>query len=188
MKFAIVRAYQSGGHVDPNAKATIQAALDAGVSHVDAYLFPDVHGDPAAQVRDTHSALSGVRYGMIWYDIERLSWSSSQATNQDFIKKLVDEGKSLGVHAGIYTNYYNWQVRNLQPPTNADDCASARPHCVLLPLSCDVIIVGHCRTRLGLPSQGGLAAVVRALRQQPVVQRLQGVRRLDFAQHQAIRW
>eukprot|EP00591_Stephanopyxis_turris_P008851 CAMPEP_0195526870 /NCGR_PEP_ID=MMETSP0794_2-20130614/28179_1 /TAXON_ID=515487 /ORGANISM="Stephanopyxis turris, Strain CCMP 815" /LENGTH=212 /DNA_ID=CAMNT_0040657655 /DNA_START=54 /DNA_END=692 /DNA_ORIENTATION=+ len=109
VKFAIVRAYQSGGQVDPNAKATIQAALDAGVSHVDAYLFPDVHGDPAAQVRDTHSALSGVRYGMIWYDIERLSWSSSQATNQDFIKKLVDEGKSLGVHAGIYTNYYNWQ-------------------------------------------------------------------------------
>ena len=109
VEFAVVRAYTSTGHVDPEAVGTIKSALAAGVKHVDAYLFPDVHGSAAAQVKATHAALSGVRYGMIWYDIERLAWGSSKATNQAFIKELVDTGKELGVHAGIYTNYYNWE-------------------------------------------------------------------------------
>ncbi len=43
-----------------------------------------------------------MRYGTIWYDIEKLAWSSDKAKNQEFIKDLVDEGKSLGITAGVY--------------------------------------------------------------------------------------
>lgn len=46
---------------------------------------------------------------MLWYDVENYAWSSSQANNQAFIQAMVDEGLALGVTAGIYTNYYNWQ-------------------------------------------------------------------------------
>ena len=75
---------------------------------MDGYIFPCVRcGDGAVQVSATVDSISG--YGMLWYDVERLSWSSDKASNQAFIKSMVDEGIARGVHAGIYTSYYNWQ-------------------------------------------------------------------------------
>jgi hypothetical protein len=101
VKFVSVRAYESLGRVDPNAVGTIKAALAAGIKHVDAYLFPDVKGNAASQVAATHEALAGSGYGMLWYDIERLEWSSNLDTNRAFVKELVDAGKQHGIHAGI---------------------------------------------------------------------------------------
>ena len=42
------------------------------------------------------------------YDIEPYAWSSDKASNQAFIKAMVDEGISLGVNAGIYSNWNAW--------------------------------------------------------------------------------
>lgn len=53
IEFVIVRSYRSTGSVDPNAGATIVAATEAGIKHVDAYLFPCVPcGNGARQVKD----------------------------------------------------------------------------------------------------------------------------------------
>ena len=83
VEFAIVRVYQSGGHVDPNGAATIKAARAAGVKHVDGYVFPCFScGDAAEQVKATVAALSGAEYGMLWYDIERYKWSSDKAASK----------------------------------------------------------------------------------------------------------
>ena len=38
--FTIVRAYQAGGHTDPNAVQTMQNAWKGGQNYVDAYIFP----------------------------------------------------------------------------------------------------------------------------------------------------
>ncbi len=49
--FGVVRVYQSGGHTDPNGPATIKDAWNAGIAHVDGYIFPCYScGNPAKQV------------------------------------------------------------------------------------------------------------------------------------------
>uniref|UniRef100_A0A6B2LIR1 Lysozyme n=1 Tax=Arcella intermedia TaxID=1963864 RepID=A0A6B2LIR1_9EUKA len=104
--FAVVRGYQSVGRVDPNAEANVRNAKAAGIPYVDVYLFPCVHcGDPAGQVRALHASVSG--YGMMWLDIEILSWGS-EANNRVFISEMIKEGKALGIKLGIYTNENNW--------------------------------------------------------------------------------
>ena len=111
VEFAIVRVYRSSGTLDPNGASSIIAAKAAGIKYVDGYIFPCVTcGDPEGQVRDTKSGLenAGAEYGMLWYDIERYAWSSDKISNQDFIKKMIDEGQRLGVKAGIYTNWNSW--------------------------------------------------------------------------------
>lgn len=110
VEFAIPRVYRSSGTVDPYGAATITAARSAGVPYVDGYIFPCYScGNAGGQVSTTVSSLSGVDYGMLWYDVETYAWSSSQSSNQAFIQDMIDEGLSLGVVAGIYTNYYNWE-------------------------------------------------------------------------------
>ena len=111
IEFAIVRAYRSTGSVDPNAAATIIAANEAGINHVDAYLFPCVPcGDGAGQVKTTNDALksAGANYGMLWLDIERYKWGSSKSDNQAFIRDMIDEAENLGINTGIYAGYYSW--------------------------------------------------------------------------------
>jgi len=56
--FAVVRVYQSSGHVDPNAVATIADAWKGGMSYVDGYLFPCFScGNAAKQVNLSSSSL-----------------------------------------------------------------------------------------------------------------------------------
>uniref|UniRef100_A0A6B2LI18 lysozyme n=1 Tax=Arcella intermedia TaxID=1963864 RepID=A0A6B2LI18_9EUKA len=106
--FAIVRGYRSGGSVDPNVATNIQNARSAGFSYVDVYLFPCVPcGNAAGQMSDLVNAISGQNYGMIWIDVEVLNWGS-QSSNQNFITEMIDQGRSLGVSMGIYTNKNNW--------------------------------------------------------------------------------
>ena len=112
ISFAIVRAFTSGGSVDPSAVATIKAAHAAGIPYVDAYLFPCVScGNPAGQVTAAISNLriNAVAFGMLWLDIENYHWSSNLAANQAFISSMISAGQAAGVKLGIYTSYYNWQ-------------------------------------------------------------------------------
>eukprot|EP01012_Entosiphon_sulcatum_P004616 TRINITY_DN1186_c0_g1_i1.p1 TRINITY_DN1186_c0_g1~~TRINITY_DN1186_c0_g1_i1.p1 ORF type:complete len:211 (-),score=26.78 TRINITY_DN1186_c0_g1_i1:38-670(-) len=111
--FAVVRAYQSNGVVDPNGAQTIKNAHAAGFPYVDAYIFPCVPcGNPAGQVATmvNHLRSSGAIFGMVWYDIERQSWSSNLASNQQFITAMINQGRAMNVSAGVYTNYYNWEA------------------------------------------------------------------------------
>lgn len=49
--FAIIRVYQSNGACDPNGPANINDAWNAGMAHVDGYIFPCYScGNPAGQV------------------------------------------------------------------------------------------------------------------------------------------
>ncbi len=118
VQFAVVRAWRSTGSGDPNAAATIKAARAAGIKFVDAYIFPCYScGDPAGQIRQTVDGLhsGGAAFGMVWLDIERYAWSSSLASNQAFIKSMIDECKALGISAGVYSSYYSWQASRHEP-------------------------------------------------------------------------
>lgn len=111
-EWASVRAYTSAGYVDENAPATIHNAKEAGMKHVSAYIFPCVPcGDGGGQVNSTVYFLhhTGAEPDMYWYDVERFHWSTNIYANREFIADMIKEGKSLGIKAGIYTNYYNWE-------------------------------------------------------------------------------
>mmetsp|Transcript_2813 Transcript_2813/g.6055 ORF Transcript_2813/g.6055 Transcript_2813/m.6055 type:complete len:250 (+) Transcript_2813:100-849(+) len=110
IEFAIPRVYKSGGSVDTTGVASIGTALSAGIKYVDGYVFPCVScGNAAGQVSAAAAAVKGSGYGMLWYDIESYNWGSSTSSNQAFVEEMIKEGLKLGVTAGIYTNYYNWQ-------------------------------------------------------------------------------
>jgi len=109
--FGIIRGYQSGGRLDPNVVANIRNARAAGIPYVDVYIFPCVPcGNPAGQMQTLVRGITGENYGMIWLDIERLSWSGDLTTNRNFITGLINEGAALGKKLGVYTNYNNWEA------------------------------------------------------------------------------
>jgi len=66
-------------------------------------------GNPAGQMDTLINGLGSSNYGMIWLDIERLSWPANQAANRVFITDLISAGKAKGKNIGVYTNYNNWQ-------------------------------------------------------------------------------
>lgn len=129
--FAIVRVYQSNGKCDPNGPTTIKNAWNAGMSHVDGYIFPCYScGNAAKQVDDTISYLANhavhpvdategnstvaatsgsTKYGMLWLDVEGTQyWSSSTSNNVNFLQQMVDECKKKGVNVGIYSSSSQW--------------------------------------------------------------------------------
>jgi len=110
--FAIVRAYQSGGHVDANAAASIKNARSAGIQYVDAYIFPCPKcGNGAGQSQATVNALrsAGAQFGMIWLDIEGTQyWYADHATNIAFLQSLASGLNSAGVNWGVYTSASQW--------------------------------------------------------------------------------
>lgn len=89
--FAIIRVYQSYGAPDPNGPATINDAWNAGMAHVDGYIFPCYScGNPAGQMdatidylsshnvrmlkegelRESSNSTVGASVGMLWLDVE----------------------------------------------------------------------------------------------------------------------
>eukprot|EP01113_Clastostelium_recurvatum_P017539 TRINITY_DN2061_c0_g1_i1.p1 TRINITY_DN2061_c0_g1~~TRINITY_DN2061_c0_g1_i1.p1 ORF type:complete len:214 (+),score=30.03 TRINITY_DN2061_c0_g1_i1:36-677(+) len=112
--FSIVRGYRSSGAVDTNVVANVQNAWNAGMAHVDVYLFPCYNcGNPGSQVSTLVNYLKShnVRYGMIWLDIEGKTgstWSTSQASNRAFFEGMVSQARSLGQTVGVYTSSSQW--------------------------------------------------------------------------------
>ncbi len=131
--FAIVRVYKSTGAADSNGPANINNAWNAGFAHVDGYIFPCYScGNAAKQVDDTISYLAnhaiiakgeneiidasyntttGVKYGMLWFDIEGSSyWSTTKSNNVNFLQAMVNEAKAKGVSVGIYSSASQWSA------------------------------------------------------------------------------
>ena len=70
VNFLVMRAYRSYGSIDPNAKAMIQLARDAGIDFVDVYFFPCPTKDPETQAQEMLTELSNSTYNNIWVDVE----------------------------------------------------------------------------------------------------------------------
>eukprot|EP01088_Endostelium_zonatum_P016248 TRINITY_DN430_c0_g1_i1.p1 TRINITY_DN430_c0_g1~~TRINITY_DN430_c0_g1_i1.p1 ORF type:complete len:214 (-),score=44.97 TRINITY_DN430_c0_g1_i1:55-696(-) len=110
--FVVIRGYESVGRIDPNVATSASHAASAGVA-VDVYIFPcqrcgNAAGQMTTLVNYLHS--HGVRFGTIWLDIEGPGtyWSANHASNTEFIKELLDHGRSLGAHVGVYTSKSQW--------------------------------------------------------------------------------
>lgn len=114
--FTIVRAYRSLCSVDPQAKATINAAWKGGMQYVDVYLFPAYAcaKSAAQQVNEMLDSLNGVKFGMIWLDVENQgsNWSSNSANNVAWLRAAVNAAeKRIGAkRIGIYANANSWKT------------------------------------------------------------------------------
>jgi len=123
--FIIIQTWMGGYGYTSNIADSTKWAWDAGFSHVDVYIFmcPNCAGNGnAATVVDTvfnNLENQGVKYGMIWFDVEQCSgcWSSESA-NCGYIGTAVNEAVKLGAKPGLYSSVYEWSI------TVGDGCKS----------------------------------------------------------------
>lgn len=94
-----------------NVVPTVAAAWQAGMAHVDVYLFPCFGKSASDQVNGLLSQLksNNVRYGMVWFDIEQnpstgCGWSSDLSSNCAYMQQLVGAAHSSGAAFGVYTS------------------------------------------------------------------------------------
>jgi len=113
--WVVVRAYRSSGSVDPNACTTLNNARTAGISALDAYIFPcptcTTTGafQVAATVSNLRSCASSSWSGFLWLDIEGTQyWSTSTSTNQAFFQSMVSGCSTAGIRCGVYTSSSQW--------------------------------------------------------------------------------
>jgi len=108
--FAVVRTYQSNGHVDANGANTIKNARAAGIPYVDAYHFPSTGVNAKTQVADNINNLraKGASIGMLWFDIEGTQYWKDCSFNQNFLQQMIDQANSMSVRIGIYSSKSQW--------------------------------------------------------------------------------
>lgn len=118
-----MQACGSGGAVKPNFATNYRAASAAGLSRIDAYLFPCAGTQsngvackaPAAQLREFLGAVdgNGMAIGHYWFDIEPTStasgdacnaWNLGSAANEALAKQWVAALQGSGRKWGIYAN------------------------------------------------------------------------------------
>ncbi|GMR41028.1 hypothetical protein PMAYCL1PPCAC_11223, partial [Pristionchus mayeri] len=111
--FYISRIYRSNGAIDTTGIQNIKNAWSAGLSFVDAYIFPCHSSSCPSAAGQVENALNemwsrGAMVGTVWIDVEIYNWSSNQGANRQFILDMVNKASEMGVYVGIYTNNNNW--------------------------------------------------------------------------------
>jgi len=113
--FAIIETWQGGLGWNTNIVNNANDAWQAGMAHVDVYVFmcPNCqgNGDPVGTISGIVDGLhsKGVKYGMLWFDVEQCSgcWSDA-STNANYLARAVNQAISMGVHVGVYSSEYEW--------------------------------------------------------------------------------
>jgi GH25 family lysozyme M1 (1,4-beta-N-acetylmuramidase) len=114
--FMVMRGYRSYGAIDPNVRANLQAAQDAGIFFTDVYLFPCATKSPVDQANELIDHLGeDIAYGYIWVDVETnnspgCQWGKDFEVNCKFLVELVAQIKKRGKAPGIYASAYMWNT------------------------------------------------------------------------------
>jgi len=113
--FAIIQTWQGGYQFNNHIKQCTTDAWNAGMKHVDLYVFmcPNCAGNnpPETAVTNIVNNLrnQGVKYGMIWFDVEQCSgcWNDA-ASNVAWLRRAINQAKGMGVHVGMYSSIGEW--------------------------------------------------------------------------------
>lgn len=114
--FLAMRAYRSYGAIDPNAKAMIKLAKEAGIDFVDVYMFPCPTKDPIVQADELLAEIKGSTYTYVWVDVEdnynpQCNWTTlSYNESCEYVQKLVKYLESKDQNVGIYASKYMWNL------------------------------------------------------------------------------
>ena len=125
----VLRGYQQacgvGGQVDPNMATSYRAAKAAGITNVDAYMFPCTgtgHNGvackpPTTQITDFENAVraAGLAPTHLWLDIEPCAagatctcWNQNAATNLAVARQFVARMRQSPYSWGVYANANQW--------------------------------------------------------------------------------
>jgi len=113
--FAVIQTWQGGYTWNTQIANNAADAWTAGLAHVDVYIFfcPRCfdNSDPAGVVSTVVNGLAakGVKYGMLWFDIEQCGgcWNDA-GSNAQYIATGVNQAIAMGVHVGVYSSEYEW--------------------------------------------------------------------------------
>lgn len=135
ISFGKVRVYRSVGQLDTNAPASLKNAHSAGMTDLDAYIFPCISSSPysvannitcksaSAQLLDSVNYLSendihfqrrkgGVFLSRMWLDVEDENPSKyydvNPSVNQAFLKEMTETAKKIQIPVDIYTTKTYW--------------------------------------------------------------------------------
>jgi len=144
----VIRGYQqacgSGGQVDSNFVSSYKAAVAAGFSRIDSYMFPCTgtpsSGEPNCKSPSTQLAEylaviknNGMNLHTLWFDIEPTStasgdacnaWNLGSSSNLALAQQWVSLLESSGYNWGIYANGNQWSGMF---PSRSTDIASSLP-------------------------------------------------------------
>jgi len=111
-----------GGYGQNNFLSTALArAWAGGMQRADVYAFmcPRCSGNGVSGVQSLVNYLrsNGMRFGMIWMDIEQCNgcWHSDLSSNCAWVQLLAQTYVNLGIRLGIYTSPYEVRVARNWP-------------------------------------------------------------------------
>ncbi|CAJ0608948.1 unnamed protein product [Cylicocyclus nassatus] len=113
--FFIGRIWRSLGKFDWDGLQNIRNAYEAGL-YVSVYIFPCLDFPKCAPVQDqvekTINTLNeeGVRYGMVFLDIQMFDWPSDKEENRKTIDAMAQKLDEMNVEWGFYTSKRNWNA------------------------------------------------------------------------------
>jgi len=115
MDFAVIQTWQGGYQWNSAIAANVEDAWKAGLAHVDVYIFMcpncEANSNGADVVKTVVDGLSskGVKYGMIWFDVEQCTgcwYDASQ--NANYLASGINQAVSMGAKIGVYSSMYEW--------------------------------------------------------------------------------
>ncbi|KAI9838130.1 MAG: hypothetical protein M1819_006286 [Sarea resinae] len=139
----VIRGYQQacgeGGAVDSNFVASYNAAANAGVSYIDAYMFPCTGTQPTGvscksptdQLNELINTISDndMNLEYLWFDIEPTSgtcnaWNLGADDNESLANEWITALQNTGLNWGVYANGNQWSGIF---PSRDTDIASSLP-------------------------------------------------------------
>jgi len=114
--FAIIQTFNGGLGLTNNIANCVQGAWNAGFAHVDVYAFlcnrcsGNVPSSSAVQRIHDFLRQKGVKYGMLWFDVEQCNgcWDNP-ANARTFLLEATNHARNLGINYGMYSSMYSWQ-------------------------------------------------------------------------------
>jgi len=117
--FLISRVYFELGKVDDNGVQNLRTARDAGIDPVFPYVYPSMYTEIKEQIKDVVDALKGMRFKLLWIDINIKSWREFKSMNIQTMKDLISGYKAAGFDVGIIATramwdqaFGNWELGN----------------------------------------------------------------------------
>ena len=114
----LLLAWNGGYQYNSNMQACISDAWNAGMAHVDVYVFmcPNCRGNsPASSAMSSiinNLNSQGIRFGQLWLDIEQCNgcWNDA-ASNVAYLREAANTAiNMLGQgKVGMYSSKYEWE-------------------------------------------------------------------------------
>jgi len=108
-KFLLARTYFEIGKVDNNGVKNLRIAAEAGFDSVLPFVYPSMYVEPKQQIDAVAEALKGMKFKVLWIDIDIKSWREFKNMNIETMKDLVNGYTKAGFNVGVIATRHKWE-------------------------------------------------------------------------------